>query len=75
MSSSPYREPAPPPPEIPLTDDEVAFWDRAMCAQLGRPDGDIGWAAKRADAAVQARRERFGVRGAAPTGSVAGEEP
>lgn len=62
--TQPYREPES--VSIPLTDDEVSFWDRAACAAMSRPDSDTDYAAKVADRLVNLRRARFGVRGLTP---------
>ena len=78
MNASPYRTNANPNPEsVPaeksktktpgiesLTDGELALWDAVYVAAVGDACPPVPYVtcAKRADIAVAARRERFGVR-------------
>lgn len=62
----PYREPEP--CEVPFTDEEVSFWDLVYGSVISREGYGSDGAGLHADAAVAARRKRFGVRGVPPTG-------
>lgn len=60
----PYREPEV--VTVPLTDEEIAVWDRAVCMAItgsGTYGRSVNDAADIADRVVKARRYRFGVRG------------
>ncbi len=72
----PYREPEV--LTVPLTDEEIAVWDRAVCHAIngtGQYSRSVEEAAKSADRVVQERRNRFGVRGRSAESSTATGEP
>lgn len=61
MTPAPYRSPAE--IEEPATDGEIAFWERAFVALIGREVATQFVAAgKQADVSLEERRKRFGVR-------------